>query len=140
MNPSLALALLSGIVVLAAVLLGVTAGRLAERAKIEASLGERIGFEREDAVKRSKAVVGGQVAEQLAPYLPDFPCPPRTAHFLGKPVDFVCFPGEEAGGIDEIVFVEVKTGSSELGAGERSIRDAILEGRIRWVEYRIPLD
>jgi predicted Holliday junction resolvase-like endonuclease len=115
-------------------------GRRAENARIEAGLGERIDLEREDAIKRSKAVVGGQVAEQMAPYLPDFPCPPRTARYIGKPVDFVCFPGEEGGEIEEIVFVEVKTGNADLSPGERSIKRAILEGRIRWVEYRIPLE
>ena len=30
---------------------------------------------RKDAIKRSKAVIGGQVAEQIAPLLPDFPSP-----------------------------------------------------------------
>ena len=46
-----------------------------------------------DAVKRSKAVIGGQTVEQLAPYLPDFPCSPIDAHFIGKPIDFIAFPG-----------------------------------------------
>ncbi|TXT49933.1 MAG: Holliday junction resolvase-like protein [Spirochaetes bacterium] len=140
MNVSFMFALLSGLVVLVALLLGIRIGKMAEKARLEAALGERIGLEREDAIKRSKAVVGGQVAEQVAPYLPDFPCPPRSARYIGKPVDFVCFPGEEGGEIEEIVFVEVKTGLSELSPGERSIKRAILEGRIRWVEYRIPLE
>jgi len=42
--------------------------------------------------------------------------------------------------VDEIVFVEVKTGNASLSRVERSIRDAIVEGKVRWVEYRIPLE
>jgi predicted Holliday junction resolvase-like endonuclease len=140
MSASFFFGLGSALVVLVALLLGMRIGRKAEKAAFEAALGERIDLEREDAIKRSKAVVGGQVAEQMAPYLPDFPCPPRTARYIGKPVDFVCFPGEEGGEIEEIVFVEVKTGLADLSPGERSIKRAILEGRIRWVEYRIPLE
>ena len=30
--------------------------------------------ERADAVKRSRAVIGGQFTEQIAPFLPAFPC------------------------------------------------------------------
>ena len=46
---------------------------------------------RKDAVKRSKAVIGGQVAEQIAPFLPNFPANPSDARFIGKPVDFIVF-------------------------------------------------
>ena len=48
---------------------------------------------RQDAVKRSNAVKGGQLAEQLAPFLPNFPCNPADAHFLGQPIDYIAFPG-----------------------------------------------
>ena len=48
---------------------------------------------RKDAVKRSKAVINGQVAEQIAPFLPDFPANPSDARFIGKPVDFIVFSG-----------------------------------------------
>lgn len=76
--------------------------------------------------------------EQVAPYLPDFPCHPQDVRFLGKPVDFVAFSGSNENNIDEIVFIEVKSGDSALSAAERSIRQAIIDGRVRWVEYRIP--
>jgi predicted Holliday junction resolvase-like endonuclease len=32
----------------------------------------------------------------------------------------------------------VKSGASSLSPVERSLRDAVKEGRVRWVEYRSP--
>lgn len=92
--------------------------------------------QRMDAVKKSRAVIGGQVAEQLAPFLPGFPCNPGDVSFLGKPVDFIAFPGlSEGKEIQEIVFIEVKTGQSKLNDHEKQIRDAVHKGRVRYVEY-----
>ena len=93
---------------------------------------------RKDAVKRSKAVINGQVAEQIAPFLPDFPANPSDARFIGKPVDFIVFSGlSENEKIDEILFVEVKTGKSLLSDREKEVKKAIEKGNVRYVEYRI---
>ena len=128
----------------AGIFLGLALGRRRGRLEAERDLPDRLEAEREDAVKRSRAVVGGQVAEQLAPYLPDFPCDPGDARFVGKPVDFVCFSGASGaasgGEVSEIVFVEVKSGGSGLSRTEKSVREAIVAGRGRWVEYRIPTE
>lgn len=93
---------------------------------------------RRDAIKRSRSVINGQIAEQFAPYLPSFPCNPSDAHFIGKPVDFLAFPNlSENNKADEILLVEVKTGKSELTERERSIKKAVEEGRVKYVVYRI---
>lgn len=95
---------------------------------------------RKDAVKRSKAVIGGQVAEQIAPFLPNFPANPSDARFIGKPVDFVAFSGLcENEKIDEILFIEVKTGKSKLSDREKEVKKAAEEGRVRYVEYRVKI-
>lgn len=93
---------------------------------------------RKDAIKRSKAVIGGQVAEQIAPLLPDFPSPLADARFIGKPVDFIAFPGlEESDKVNEILLIEVKTGNSALSEREKEVRRAVEEGRVKYKEYRI---
>ena len=93
---------------------------------------------RKDAIKRSKAVIGGQVLEQVAPFLPGFPCNPADARFIGKPVDFVAFPGlSENDEVKEVLLIEVKTGKSVLSEREKEIKKAVKEGRVRYVEYRI---
>lgn len=125
-----------GIAVLAGVLLyriGLRRGYLEAEAGHDQALEEA----RRDAIERSRAVLSGQLSEQLAPYLPDFPAHPAEARFIGKPVDFIAFAGLEKGEVEEIVFIEVKTGRSTLSPVEKSIREAIVRGRVRWVEYRI---
>ncbi len=93
---------------------------------------------RQDAVKRSNAVKGGQLAEQLAPFLPNFPCNPADAHFLGQPIDYIAFPGLcEKDSVDEILLIEVKTRTSQLSAREKGIKQAVEAGKIRYLEYRI---
>lgn len=93
---------------------------------------------REEAIQRSRSVLAGQFSEQLAPYLPDFPFNPSEAKFIGKPIDFIVFNGMDEKNIDEVVFVEVKSGKSSLNSNERKLKETIREKRVRWVEYRIP--
>ena len=93
---------------------------------------------KKDSIERSRASLGGQFSEQLAPYLPNFKYKPTECKFLGKPVDLLVFEGLDEKEVSEIVFVEVKSGGSELNTVQRKIRDAVKEGRVRWDEYRIP--
>lgn len=92
---------------------------------------------RKDAIKRSRSVIGGQLAEQVAPFLPGFPCNPGDARFIGKPVDFIAFPGmTEDNRVHEVLLIEVKTGKSALSGREKEVKKAVAEGRVRYVEYR----
>lgn len=93
---------------------------------------------RSDAIKRSKAVIGGQVVEQMAPFLPNFPCNPSDARFIGKPVDYIVFSGlSQNDSVDEILFIEVKTGQSQLNKHEKEIKKAVESGRVRYVQWRM---
>ena len=108
------------LVTVAVFLAGVFLGRLIQKLK-DLSLLKK---QRKDAVKKSRAVIGGQVAEQLAPYLPEFPCNPGDVCFLGKPVDFIGFTGlTESDEIHEVMFIEVKTGQSKLNGHEKQLKD-----------------
>lgn len=95
------------------------------------------GAIRAQAVARSQAVTIGKVSEQLVPYLPGFGYNPKDARFLGSPVDFVVFDGLDAGALQRVVFLEVKTGAAALSTRERQVRDAIQSGRIAWDELRV---
>lgn len=108
-------------------------GRLYEKAQLQKQIKEG----RLDAVKRSRAVLGGQMYEQIAPFLPGFPCNPQDVRFIGKPIDFIAFPGAAEGkSIEEVLFIEVKTGESKLSTREKEIRDAIQSKKVRYIEYR----
>lgn len=94
--------------------------------------------ERKDAINRSRAVLSGQMLEQVAPFLPDFPCNPADVRFVGKPIDFVAFPGAvDNKPISEVLFIEVKSGTSALSEREKEIKNAIQKGRVKYIEYRI---
>ncbi|WP_303922021.1 Holliday junction resolvase-like protein [Treponema berlinense] len=112
-----------------------TTGRISAELKFRRLL----KTERADAVNRSKAVLSGLAAEQVAPFLPDFPCNPSDCRFVGKPVDFVAFSGASEGEIKEVVFIEVKTGTSRLTKREQEIKNCIEEKKVRYAEYRIDL-
>lgn len=93
---------------------------------------------RKEAILKSRAVLGGQFSEQLAPYLPDFRYSPTECRFIGKPIDLICFKGMDEKNIEEVVFVEVKSGKSKLNSSEKKLKEAIEKKRIRFEEYRIP--
>jgi len=98
-----------------------------------------------DAHKRSmstqRAIVKGQLAEQLYPLMPDCAFLPSDMRFFGHPIDYVVFDGltsakDTDGEIKEIVFVDVKTGDSRLSAHQRKIKQAVEDGRVRWLTVR----
>ncbi len=113
---------------------GIVIGLLIQRLRDQTM----IRRERKDAIRRSRAVLGGLAGEQVAPLLPGFPCDAADVRFVGKPVDYVAFPGMSEGGrVQEVVFIEVKTGSAGLSRREKEIKEAVKAGRVRWVEYHL---
>jgi len=84
--------------------------------------------------KKSSEVRTGKIAEQISPFLADYPLPPSTARFIGDPIDFVHFDE------DKVTFVEVKSGKSQLSTKQRRIRDMIKDGKVDFVIYRVKGD
>ena len=113
-------------------LLGLVIGKYKERSLNLKKLNEA----RKDAVKRSRAVLNGQLSEQLAPFFPDFPANPTEIRFIGQPVDYIAFNGSSQGTITDISFIEIKTGSSALSPVEKALKDAIEKKKIKYIEYR----
>ena len=122
------------------VLLGFLAGRALTRRAMEFEFVDREREARKDSVERSRATLSGQFLEKLAPHFPEFPYDPTDVRFLGTPVDYVVFDGLAEGEVDEIVFLEVKSGKSNLNPAQRRVRDAVEAGAVRWDVYRIQED
>ena len=122
------------IALIIAFFIGQKIGAYRKHKEWEAALPEH----RQDAIMRSRAVLGGHFSENLAPYLPDFPFVPTECRFVGKPVDFIVFKGMDEKKIDEVVFVEVKSGNAKLTEHEKNLKETIDKKRVKWVEYRIP--
>lgn len=119
------------------IILLLSAGFIAGKFFSKYKLGKLIKEERKKAVRQSRAVIEGQCAENFAPFFPDFPGDPSEAHFLGKPVDYIVFSGSSKEEISEIIFVEIKTGSSALTRTEKSLKDAVKNKKISWKEVRL---
>jgi len=95
---------------------------------------------RKDANKRSRSILRGQATEQIAPFLME-ELNPKDYRFLGNPIDYIVFSGlsditdGESDTIDKIIFLDIKTGKSNLSKVQRRIRDCISEGRIEFLIY-----
>jgi predicted Holliday junction resolvase-like endonuclease len=96
----------------------------------------RIRHQRKDAVNRSRSVVMGQVNEQIAPLLPNFPYHYKDAMFLGKGVDYLIFDGMHSGFIKEIIFLEIKSWTSFLNKNERMIQQCIEDKKIKYSIFK----
>lgn len=83
------------------------------------------------SMKQSQSTRHGQTLEQVAPFLDRWPGDPKQFRFLGSPVDGVQFND------DEVVFIEIKSGRSQLNANQRRIRELVESGRVRWLEFRL---
>jgi predicted Holliday junction resolvase-like endonuclease len=88
---------------------------------------------RQDAVKKSEAIIRGKVTEHLIPYFPDFEYNPKDARFLGTPVDFIVFDGLSEGEMNKVVFVEVKSGKTGiLSRREKLVRECVEKGKVSY--------
>ncbi|MFH1325611.1 MAG: Holliday junction resolvase-like protein [archaeon] len=125
------------IIVLGILILGILIGYFVGKFLRDRFWEGEIEGHRKDAIVKSRAVLGGMFSEQLAPYLPDFPYNPSEVRFLGKPIDFLVFKGMDEKKIDEVVFLEVKSGKSNLNKAEKTLKDTIEKKKVRWEEYRI---
>ncbi len=118
--------------------IGFYVGRLMTQRTLELEFREREREARKDSVDRSRSTLSGQVLEKLAPHFPEFPYDPTDLRFIGTPVDYVVFDGLGEGEVREVVFLEVKSGRSNLTSRERRVRDAVEAGAVRWDVYRVP--
>ena len=93
---------------------------------------------RKETAKAMRGTIKGKISEQVAPVLKEFPGSIADARFLGSPIDFIVFDGYSNDKIDQIVFVEVKTGEkAKLISVERQVRECIKQKNVKWQEFRI---
>ena len=113
--------------------------KMADQEKLISALDEKLRlneaqYDKLLGQKKSSEVRTGKITEQIAPFLADYPNNPRTARFIGDPIDFVHFDE------DKVTFVEVKSGKSQLSKKQRAIRDLIKDGKVEFVIYRVSGD
>jgi len=95
---------------------------------------------RKDSLTRSRNIIRGQATEHLSPFMIKG-YSPKDFRFLGNPIDFIIYDGlgEVTDGnrdsIKSIIFLDIKTGNSQLNKVQRRIRDCVLDGRIEFLVF-----
>ncbi|MBN1487489.1 MAG: endonuclease [Anaerolineae bacterium] len=121
--------------------------------ELERAQARDIRYASQQSTTKSRAILKGKMAEQIAPLLPGFEYWPADARFLGDPIDYVVFNGysnvkdNAAGDNDdetdenlEVVFLDIKNGRATLTAGQRQIAKAVNAGRVRFEVVRVSED
>ena len=81
--------------------------------------------------KKSSEVRLGKIGENMAPFFSGWPYDPNKFRFLGNPVDGIQFED------DEIIFVEIKTGKARLTNSQKSVKQLVQEGKVRFATFRV---
>ena len=81
--------------------------------------------------KQSQSVRYGKMSEQFFPFMKDYPYNAEGFRFLGTPIDGVQFEK------DKIVFVEFKSGSSQLSAKQKDIKSLVEKKKVEFKEVRV---
>jgi predicted Holliday junction resolvase-like endonuclease len=81
--------------------------------------------------QQSKSVRLGLISENVLPFHEDFKYNVKDLVPMFRPIDYVVFSE------DEIVFLEIKVGTSQLSEKQRNIRSLIQQGKVRFEEHRI---
>ena len=94
-------------------------------------------WQRKNAIERSKHVIMWQVNEKIAPILPGFPYNYKDLVFIGKWIDYIVFDWLSTGYLKQIVFLEIKSGNSNLNRNESMIQDCLSRKKVHYDILRI---
>ncbi len=89
------------------------------------------------ALNSSRAVLKGQINEQLCPFLPGFEYKPSDFKFLGQPIDGIVFEGMTDGEVTNVILVDIKTGAANLTKVQRQVRDCLKEGKFEFKKLNV---
>lgn len=81
--------------------------------------------------KKSSEVRLGKIGENMAPFFAEWPYDPNKFRFIGDPIDGLQFTD------DGVIFVEIKTGKARLTNGQKSIKNMVKEGKVKFVTFRV---
>lgn len=98
-------------------------------------LGRREKTATEGAEKKAMLVGLCLVLEKIVTCWKDFPHQPQDCRALYEPIDYIAFDGlTDSGKIDQIAFLDVKTGEATLKKRQRLLRDAVKAGQVDYKE------
>lgn len=81
--------------------------------------------------QQSKSVRLGLISENVLPFHSEFKYNVKDLVPMFRPIDYIVFAE------DEIVFLEIKIGTSQLSDKQKKIRSLIQQGNVRFEEHRV---
>lgn len=89
------------------------------------------------SVKKSREVILGEVYEKVAPMLENFPYNYKDLTFVGRWIDYIVFDWLAEWNLKNIIFLEIKSGKSNLNKNERDIRNVVEKWKVTYEIYKI---
>ncbi len=88
------------------------------------------------AAKKSTEVNFGKVLEKVAPALHGFPFSHTDCRPIFEPIDYLVFKGwSNSGRVDELCFIDIKTGNARLNEHQKQIKEAVEKGKVELQLY-----
>ena len=88
-------------------------------------------------VRQSRSSILWEVNEKLSPLLPNFPYHTKDLVFVGKGIDYIVFDWLSNWRLREIVFLEIKTNTSQLNKNEQQIRSYLANFPVKYEVLKI---
>ncbi len=81
--------------------------------------------------QQSKSVRLGLISENVLPFNSEFKYNVKDLVPMFRPIDYIVFAE------DEIIFLEIKVGTSQLSEKQKKIRNLVQQGKVRFEEHRV---
>ena len=100
---------------------------------------KEIRAEPESTKKRITNLTGdinfGQIIEKIVPSIKGFPYEQKDCRQLFDPIDYIVFNGlNNNGNINELNFIDVKSGKARLKENQKEIKNAIESGKLKYYD------
>ncbi len=92
----------------------------------------KLSLIKKKSVSHSRNSILGEVTEKVTPLLPDFPYHTKDLVFIGKGIDYIVFDGLSRGNLKEIIFLEIKSWTSQLNKNEAMIKNYLNKYPIKY--------
>lgn len=103
----------------------------------KARLKELTAKKRQKVAVTTEAVNLGFILERLAPALDQFRFEKNDCRSLFDPIDYVIFEGlHKTGKVQKIIFTDIKSGSANLKARQKSIKKLVQEKKLEFKTYK----
>lgn len=107
---------------------------------VDSTVKQAVDEARKDSIKRQRSILKGQATEHLAPYI-NSKYSPKDYKFIGDPIDYIIYDGlseikSKDDTIKSIIFMDIKTGKSQLNRAQKAVRECIQQGNVEFQVYR----